>query len=431
MSKLENIQISKSLRNYILFFVGQQFSLLGSNIVQFAVIVWITIETKSELYLSLAALLGFGPQVILTMVGGVAADKYNKKTIIALTDTMQAVVTLTLIFIIKSNSNQAITYILVITSLRGIFNAFHSPTTRSLIPIMIPQKHLSQINSLISLSNSIILALGPIIAGSLLTILSLHSIMWIDIITWIIAMLPLIFIKIPSINNDKEKANKKESFFSSLKYGIYFLTNRSSLFTFILVAAFLNFFGVSFGILLPSFIILENNGTEQIFGILSAIIQSGIIISSLLIIFLPYLRRNKIKMIIPLWYIELTGLSIVALAPVFFHNSNIGVFWIIGLGLLIFGLSNPIINVMFITHIQRSIPMELQGRVMSVLLTIVNILTPLGMILSGIFAELISNQMVFIISVSSSCLILSLYWVLFDLDKLNLKETEGMKEMEV
>ena len=79
--------------------VGQQFSLIGSGIIGFVVTWWITVETQSVLYLSLATFLIFLPQVIVTPFAGVLSDRLNRKTIIFTVDLSQAVLTFGLFLI--------------------------------------------------------------------------------------------------------------------------------------------------------------------------------------------------------------------------------------------------------------------------------------------------------------------------------------------
>ncbi|MCG3225875.1 MAG: MFS transporter, partial [Candidatus Heimdallarchaeota archaeon] len=91
--KLEEKDNGQSLKNYFLFFSGQQISLLGSTVVQFVLIWWITLETGSELILGLASLAGFGPMVILSPIAGTIADRINRKLVIITADTLIAIIT--------------------------------------------------------------------------------------------------------------------------------------------------------------------------------------------------------------------------------------------------------------------------------------------------------------------------------------------------
>lgn len=96
---------SQTFRRYLLFWSGQLISLFGSSVSSFVIIWWITLETGSALYLSLASLLGFAPIIALGPVAGVLADRWNRKTLVAVVDFLQATTTLVLIFLFWSGTN--------------------------------------------------------------------------------------------------------------------------------------------------------------------------------------------------------------------------------------------------------------------------------------------------------------------------------------
>src|SRR4030067_3206156 len=100
---METTANQKTFRQYLSFLFGQQFSLVGSTIVQFVIIWWITVETGSPVFLSLAALAGFAPMVVLAPFPGVLADRWNPKIVIILADSCQAFATIVLILLFWSN----------------------------------------------------------------------------------------------------------------------------------------------------------------------------------------------------------------------------------------------------------------------------------------------------------------------------------------
>ena len=91
----------KSYLSYLFFWVGQIISLLGSAIVTFSIIWWVTIEYESEFYLGLASFLSMGFFVLVAPFAGVWVDRWNKKWLIAVVDFLQAVITIALILIFK------------------------------------------------------------------------------------------------------------------------------------------------------------------------------------------------------------------------------------------------------------------------------------------------------------------------------------------
>ena len=96
---MKELPTKKSFRHYLYFMAGQQFSILGSGIIGFVITWWITVETQSILYLSLATFLIFLPQVIVAPFAGVLSDRLNRKTIIFTVDSLQAVLTFGLFLI--------------------------------------------------------------------------------------------------------------------------------------------------------------------------------------------------------------------------------------------------------------------------------------------------------------------------------------------
>ena len=98
---MEESANQQTFKGYVYLWMGQLFSLLGSLIVQFVLIVWITIETDSVLMLSLASFFTIFPNLIITPIAGVFSDRYDRKKIILVVDSMQASLTVILIRIYK------------------------------------------------------------------------------------------------------------------------------------------------------------------------------------------------------------------------------------------------------------------------------------------------------------------------------------------
>ena len=111
----------KNFVHYLLFLFGQQFSMLGSMIVGFVITWWMA---GNVIYLSLSVFLMFLPQILVTPFSGVISDRWNKKAIIAISDSMQAVLTF-LLFVFFLLDIQNIVFILAINTFRAASFAFH------------------------------------------------------------------------------------------------------------------------------------------------------------------------------------------------------------------------------------------------------------------------------------------------------------------
>ncbi|MFX1312903.1 MAG: MFS transporter, partial [Promethearchaeota archaeon] len=137
----------KTFRSYIFFWLGQLFSLLGSSIIGFVITWWIADTTRSPIFLSVAAFTSSLPMVILTPLMGVYIDRWNRKLTIGLSDFLQASTTIW-IFIIFILEIENVWFLIILNTVRAIFQAIHYPTVNAIIPIMIPKKYLSRMNAI-------------------------------------------------------------------------------------------------------------------------------------------------------------------------------------------------------------------------------------------------------------------------------------------
>jgi len=189
---------SKTFKHYLWFYFGQLFSMLGSQIVNFTIVWWITIETQNPVYLSLSTFLMFLPQVIITPFAGVLVDKINRKYIIFMVDALQAAIIFALfnLFVLGSVN---VWLVLTANTLRAVLYAFQVPAFYAIVPSMVPKDNLSRINGANFLLSGLITMVGPVLAATLLAFFRIEHIFLIDIFPFLIAMIPLFIIKIPFI----------------------------------------------------------------------------------------------------------------------------------------------------------------------------------------------------------------------------------------
>ena len=402
----------KRFRHFLFFFSGQQISILGSSIVSFVLIWWITEITQSELMLGLASLCSLGPYLLVAPFSGVIADKANRKLLLLIVDAIQAIFTviLTIIFMIYYDPNSTdnnipclIGRIFVTLGLRGAMQAFHSPTVGAMIPTMVPEKHLSRMNGLGYLINGIIQVGGPAIGALLLGALGVSLTMWIDIITFSIAVIPLIFIKIPSIS--KEARKNRPPFFTEFKEGIATMKDIKGLFALIFIATLINFFFSPIGTLLPIFVNKVHGGNENNYALVVGLLQAGMIVGGLFMTFFKGFK-NKIRASITCVGIMFIGQSMLILVP----STMVGRFWLLGSILFITMVTNPAANVSLSTSLQVIVPKDKMGRVSSVLSFMAMAITPLGNFLSGLIGEFVPLGILFLsASIIGLLLMISIY----------------------
>jgi len=391
-----------TFRSYLFFWSGQLVSLLGSSIAQFVIIWWITLETGSALYLSIALFLGLVPMVILTPFTGVLVDRWSRKALIGIADFLQALVTVVLIFLFWLSS-VSIWQVLVLLTLRGIFQAFHSPAVTAIVPLMVPKAKLSRVNGLNYLFTGAVTLIGPVVAALLLAFWKIHQILWIDAITFIVAVIPLLIITIPSVRKKQDKS----SFSKDLGEGLAFIKNARGFLPLLMLATLLNFLLTPLSTLLPYYVRFDHLGEVSDLAFVIAFFQGGILAGGLLMSVIKGFKK-KTGAIMSSVYIVFLGYALVALTPS-------GLFWFMALSGLIMAFCIPVANVSIQTIIQTVVPLKMQGRVNSVSMALASAATPLGMILSGVIVEFTRTANLFLGCAGLGILVLTLSWFFTDI----------------
>ena len=127
--------------NIIKFLLGQSISMLGSSLVQFAIIWYIARITKSGVTVTISTVASFLPQIIVSLFAGVWADRYNRKILVVGSDMVIALVTL-ILAIVMINGYTGIALIIVVSAIRSAGSGIQSPSVNALIPQIVPTEHL-------------------------------------------------------------------------------------------------------------------------------------------------------------------------------------------------------------------------------------------------------------------------------------------------
>lgn len=397
---------SKSLRQYYIFMIGQLQSIMGSNIVQFVIIWWITITYDRADYLAISAFLGFAPTLIVGLFAGVYVDRWNRKKLLATVDSLEALASMVLVYLFWVGE-ATIIWIFAILTVRAIFQGFHEPAIQAIIPLMIPRDKLSRINSLEYLSRGLIGLIGPMMAAFLLVFFGLDNIQYILLIdgaTFLIAVIPLIFIHIPSV---RKKSNgepiETQSFRTEFKEGLTFIREKKGLLALLSAFTTVNFFFMPIFILLPLIIVRHLDGDARVLGISMAILNAGAILASLLMTIKNPFTKNTSGVFYSLMF-GTTGLFISTLGVAF------GNIWVFYFGLILNGATTPMANVSSQNIWQSVVPSEKMGRVFSVRRTIAQISGPAAMVITGIVVGFISMISILYISAIAMYIILLFIW---------------------
>jgi len=391
-----------SFRSYLAFFGGQQASMLGSSVVQFVIIWWITVETGSALYLSGAMLTGFAPMIVLAPFAGVLVDRLSRKVLIAVVDFLQALTTVVLIALFSLGA-ASIWHVFVMLALRSVCQAFHVPAAEAIVPIMVPRDKLSRMNGLNYLLTGVMNLTGPIVGAVLLALMRIEQALWIDPATFLVALVPLLLIKIPSVR----QMHEKPSFRRDLVEGLDFIRHKRGLVPLIFMATLLNFLFVPISTLLSYFVKFDHFGGVNELALVMAASQAGVFVGGILMILVKEFKRKMLATVACI-AIAYLGYALLAVTPT-------GLFWFMAIGAFILDVTIAPANITLRTIIQVVVPAEMQGRVNSVLMSFASAASPFGMILAGTIVGYTGTTNLFLACAATGTIVLLLSWLFTDM----------------
>ena len=208
-------------KNVALFIMSQSISLFGSSLVQYAIMWYITLETQSGVMMTIYIICGFLPTFFLSPFAGVWADRYNRKRLIIISDSIIASVTL-ILAILFLMGYKMIWLLFAISAIRALGSAVQMPAVGAFLPQIVPEEKLMKVNGTNSSIQSFILLVSPVASGALLTMATIEMIFFIDVVTAAAAVLTLkFFLKIPA--HLKALNKQKVGYFTDLYEGFRYI----------------------------------------------------------------------------------------------------------------------------------------------------------------------------------------------------------------
>lgn len=253
------------LKSYSILWSGQLVSLIGSGMTIFVLLVWLFEETGQATSVSLLFLFAFGPEVVLSPFAGVVVDRYSRKTIMIVSDSMTAVSTLALLLFHQADMlTQWSVYGLV--SIAGVSRAFQFPALSAATTLMVPKEHYGRASGMLSTAWALSEMLAPIMAAVLWGYIGLSGILIIDLITFGAAVVALLIVHIPHPKGSDEGEKAKASWMEDITYGWKYIFLRRGLLYLLLFFFLSNLIGTLGWVLLQPMILAKTANDEVILG---------------------------------------------------------------------------------------------------------------------------------------------------------------------
>lgn len=367
-------------KNTILFLTSQTVSLFGSTLVQYAITWYITLKTQSGMMMTIAIICGFLPTFFLSPFAGVWADRYHRKWLIIVSDSLIAVATLILAFLFWMG-HDAIWLLFGASVIRAFGSGVQIPAVGAFLPQLVPEDKLTKVNAVNSSIQSMVMLVSPMLSGALLTMATIETIFLIDVITAAVAVLILsLFLHVPA--HAKALAKQTISYFADLREGLAYIKNHDYVKTFFL-------FNVFFFILIAPAAFLTPLQVARSFGSdvwrLTAIevtFSSGMMAGGMLIASWGGFQ-NKVHTM---------GLSNLVMGAATFCLGLIPVFGIYLGFMALIGLVIPIFNTPATVLLQQKVEEAFLGRIFGVMGMIATSMMPLGMLMFGPVADFIKVE---------------------------------------
>jgi len=376
---------------FFTIFAGQALSLFGSSLVQFALVWYLAKQTGSATLLATATLVAMLPQILLGPFAGALVDRWNRRSVMIVADACIALATLVLVILFRMGAVR-VWHIYVLMGLRSCGGAFHGPAMQASTTLMVPKAQLSRVSGLNQTLQGLITIVAAPAGALLIEVFPMQGVLAIDIGTAIVAILPLFFFAIPQPrradgagNADKAGSTcgagpaAKNSYFGDLRAGLAYLRSWPGLLVLIAMAMGINFLITPVSSLIPLLITNHFRQGAMQFGLMDSSFGIGMVAGGLVLSAWGGFSR-KIRTIS-------MGIAGIGLGILFLGLAPANMFWMALAGMVLMGLALPFANGPLSAIIQAVVAPEMQGRVMSLLISAATAMTPLSLAIIGPVAD--------------------------------------------
>ena len=393
------------LLNYLPMGIGQILSLLGSALVQFALIWYLTQKTGSVLTLLTATLTGTLPAVFLGPFAGALVDRWNRKLTMVFSDGLVALATLVLVFLFATN-RILVWHIYIILFVRSLAGIFQAPALNASSTLMIPKEHFTRYSGVQQSIYGIINIVAPPLGALLIAYLPMQAVLAVDTVTATIAILLLLFaVKVPQPERSKDRVLiTSKLVIKDVKAGIKYVISWKGVLLLLIGGTIINMVSMPALNLLPLHVQDYFQRGASAYAGLNSALGIGTIVGGITLGLWGGFKRRMRTVMMGIFGLG-TGLFVMGLLP------RDGYFFSIGLMVLI-GFMFVMISGPLNAAMKEKIPPEMQGRVFTVMSSMVQATVPLGLLIAAPIAELLSISTWFMVG-GGVCLALGVFGLFY------------------
>ena len=365
----------KKFKNFILLWATQTLSRLGSSLTPFALILWAYGETGSALSTALLTVSSYVPYILLSLPVGTLTDRMNKKRLMLLSDTVAALCTSVVLFVWLSG-NLELWHLYLVNCITGTAQTFQQPASEVATTLVTPEDKYQKAGSLNALAYSVINMASPVIATALYSAGGLTLVIIVDLSTFLVAFLSLLFlVRIPEIYDGERKDGH---IMIELNEALGFLRTNVGILQVILFLAAINFIASIYNAALPAMILSFES--ESVLAAVQSTAGIAMIAGSIISTMLP-VPKSRVKMIIISLFISMSTENFVL------SFSRSSAIWC--LGAFLGWLCIPVMNTNLDALMRSKIPSDIQGRVYSARNMFQFFTIPVGYLAGGFLVDMV------------------------------------------
>lgn len=369
----------------VLFLSSQSLSLFGSMLVQYAMMWHITLTTESGAILTVYTIVGFLPQIVISLFAGVWADRYPRRLLIIASDALTALSTL-LLAVSFLLGYRELWLIFLVAGIRSLGAGIQMPAVNAFLPQIVPTERLIKVNSINGTIQPFILITTPVVSGALMSFSRLEAIFFVDVVTAILAIGLLLVLRVPA--HQKAAAAAATGYLADLKAGLFYIRQNRA------IRSLLVFFGFVFILVVPvaflSPLLVARSFGDEVWRLTANEVAffGGSILGGMMMTAWGGFK-NRFRTI---------GLSCIVFAVLFAALGLTNNFTVYLVLMTLSGLPMPFWNASTVTLLQEIVEPDVQGRVFGVQHLITSTMMPLGMLIFGPIADVISIQTLLVLS---------------------------------
>lgn len=375
--------VAKWKKSFIIIYIGQAFSLLGSSAVQFAVIWWLTSYTESAVVLTLSTIASFLPNILLGPFAGVWVDRYNRRTVMIAADSLVAFSSVLLGTAFLICREPPVWFIFAVLFLRGIGNTFHAPALQAAIPMLVPTEMLTKAGGWGNLITSVSTMLGPALGAGMMEVFPIAPIMLVDIIGAAFAVVCLMMITLPDVPESENTVHP----LSDIKQGFLAMKENKPLMAAFFPVIFASVLYMPLGSLFPLLVRLHYMGGAGHNALVEFVFSAGLLVSSSVMGIWGGMKKR--------FFMISASIGALGLAAFFSGILPAEGFYGFVVCCFVMGASGTFFNVPLMAHIQETIAPQMMGKVFSLLSTAMTLATPFGLLIAGPVSETVGVELWF------------------------------------